>query len=71
MVRTVEVLACEMADAYDVLTQALSGLTDAEFTWEPVDGRHTAQGSGLALSDGSGPHDLVLTWRDISACPGT
>ena len=36
-----------------------------------VDGRHTTQGSGLALWDGSGPHDLVLTWRDISACPGT
>jgi hypothetical protein len=36
-----------------------------------VDGRHTTQGSGLALWDGSGPHDLVLTWHDISACPGT
>jgi len=38
MVRTVDVLACEMADAYDGLTQVLSGLTEAEFAWEPVDG---------------------------------
>ena len=38
MVATVEVLACEMAEAYDELTQTLSGLTDAEFAWEPVDG---------------------------------
>ena len=38
MVATVEVLACEMAEAYDELTQTLSGLTDVEFSWEPVDG---------------------------------
>jgi hypothetical protein len=38
MVATVEVLAREMAEAYDELTQTLSGLTDAEFAWEPVDG---------------------------------
>jgi hypothetical protein len=38
MVATVEVLACEMAEASDELTQTLAGLTDAEFAWEPLDG---------------------------------
>jgi hypothetical protein len=38
MVATVEVLAYEMAEAYDELTQTLSGLTDVAFAWEPVDG---------------------------------
>ena len=38
MVTTVDVLAREMAEGYDELTQTLSGMTDAEFAWEPVDG---------------------------------
>jgi hypothetical protein len=33
-----------------------------------VDDRHTTQGSGLSLWDGTGPHTFVLTWRDIAAC---
>jgi len=38
MIATVEVLAGEMAEAYDELKQTLSGLTDPEFAWEPVAG---------------------------------
>jgi hypothetical protein len=38
MVATVEVLAGEMAEAYDELKRTLSGLTDPEFAWEPVAG---------------------------------
>ena len=34
-----------------------------------VDGRHTTQASGLSLWDGTGPHEFVLTWRDIVGCP--
>lgn len=34
-----------------------------------VDGRDTAQGSGLALWDGNGPNSLMMSWRDISGCP--
>ena len=36
-----------------------------------VDDRHTTQGSGLSLWDGTGPHTFVLTWRDIVACSGS
>jgi hypothetical protein len=38
MVRTVDVLASEMREAYAELTKTLSGLTDAEYSWEPVVG---------------------------------
>jgi hypothetical protein len=38
MVTTVDVLTHEMSEAFDELTATLSGLTDDEFAWEPVDG---------------------------------
>ena len=36
-----------------------------------VDDRHTTQGSGLSLWDGTGPHTFVLTWRDNVTCSGS
>jgi hypothetical protein len=38
MVKTVDVLASEMREAYAELMGTISGLTDAECSWEPVDG---------------------------------
>jgi hypothetical protein len=38
MVTTPDVLARQMAEAYDELGQTLLGVSDEEFAWETVDG---------------------------------
>ena len=70
MVTTVDVLAREMAETHDELTQTLSGLTDAEFAWEPVDGswRVFRNDEGrwtydYAIPDPKPPPFTTIGWR--------
>jgi DinB superfamily len=56
MVKTVEILATEMAEAYAELTSTINRLTDAECSWEPVDGSWRV----FRDSDGRWTYDYAL-----------